>query len=336
MRVVLEVIGGTRAGLRTTLHAGQSISIGRSDWADFACPWDEAMSREHFRLEIDPVTCKLTDLNSRNGTRVNDQPIAGALLRDRDEIKAGDTTFRIRIEGDSPELAKAVHQTAYVEVPPDSGILKGLTGGLKGTFQTETLSNGVHCSRIELDNADPHVLGDLLGRNRPLHLILDLARAGVEPPEDLPRRYLFEFLAPEAKEQVSPLLVSTREYKGWHALAEAAWGQDAVIYLFTRTPHDQLLEDLRQACMPNRGGGVEGICWPGVLGAMLTSADSEHLPGIVENISALLIESPDAPEQIRLFSLKDVHQRLERFGLREVIPEPAEATDSKEHFPEDR
>jgi pSer/pThr/pTyr-binding forkhead associated (FHA) protein len=117
MRVVLEVIAGTRTGLRTTLHAGQSVSVGRSDWADFVCSWDEAMSREHFRLEIDAVACKLTDLNSRNGTRVNDQPVTSVLLRDGDEIQTGDTTFRVHIEGDSPDLALQVHGTGIRRGP---------------------------------------------------------------------------------------------------------------------------------------------------------------------------------------------------------------------------
>jgi eukaryotic-like serine/threonine-protein kinase len=51
------------------------------------------LSREHFRLEFSVTACRLVDLNSRNGTFVNDRRATTVLLRDGDVIVAGSTIF---------------------------------------------------------------------------------------------------------------------------------------------------------------------------------------------------------------------------------------------------
>ena len=55
---------------------------------------DPEVSAEHCRIEVDAGICRITDLGSRNGTTLNDRPVAAGTwtrLRHLDEIQAGNT-----------------------------------------------------------------------------------------------------------------------------------------------------------------------------------------------------------------------------------------------------
>ena len=99
MRVVLEITSEPAAGKKLWLRAGQAADVGRSDHAAFAVPDDNWMSSLHFRIESDALQCRLCDLDSRNGTTVNGRRVARAVLADGDIIVAGETCFRVSIQG---------------------------------------------------------------------------------------------------------------------------------------------------------------------------------------------------------------------------------------------
>ena len=62
---------------------------------------DLYFSRFHFLVEINPPLCRLVDLGSRNGTRVNGKKVSRAELNDGDTIRAGKTMLSIRVEQDT-------------------------------------------------------------------------------------------------------------------------------------------------------------------------------------------------------------------------------------------
>ncbi len=66
-------------------------------------PEDNALSRDHFLVEVNPPRCELRDLGSTNGTFVNDQKVDRVRLSPGDKIAAGNSVFSIRIEGAPPE-----------------------------------------------------------------------------------------------------------------------------------------------------------------------------------------------------------------------------------------
>lgn len=71
-------------------------TIGRRSGCDIQVE-DASVSRAHALLFMrgdDPV---VVDLLSRNGTSVNDEPVAFRALRDHDVIRVGDARFRLRI-----------------------------------------------------------------------------------------------------------------------------------------------------------------------------------------------------------------------------------------------
>ncbi len=67
------------------------VVVGRGKGAGWRVGGDEALSREHFRLEWTPTGYQLLDLESSNGTYVNGQRVAKAELSDGDVITAGNT-----------------------------------------------------------------------------------------------------------------------------------------------------------------------------------------------------------------------------------------------------
>ncbi|MFP6737536.1 MAG: sigma 54-interacting transcriptional regulator [Planctomycetota bacterium] len=68
---------------------------------------DNAVSREHCRIEASYTGFRLTDLDSRNRTYLNNDPVETCWLKDGDVLVIGDT--ELRFENDSPE----VEGTAY-------------------------------------------------------------------------------------------------------------------------------------------------------------------------------------------------------------------------------
>lgn len=84
-----------RSGHRQFIIVGDVFVVGRGLDADLVLD-DDSVSRRHASFRIDngiPIVC---DLRSRNGTKVNGRPIAGAVqLSAGDEIAIGGSTFEL-------------------------------------------------------------------------------------------------------------------------------------------------------------------------------------------------------------------------------------------------
>lgn len=104
MRVVLDVIQGPRKGRSFVFDRHDTFIVGRSRFVHCAMPEDAALSRDHFLIEIHPPRCELRDLNSTNGTFVNEARVERARLQSGDRIAAGQSVFLVRMEG-MPALA---------------------------------------------------------------------------------------------------------------------------------------------------------------------------------------------------------------------------------------
>src|SRR2546425_10401232 len=108
MRLVLEIISGPLQGKKIEAKAGETVSIGRTPKASNPVA-DNFMSGAHFAVECDANGCRLRDLNSRNGTKLNGELVTEAVLKDGDRVYAGRTDFVVRIE--------AVPKTESVPAP---------------------------------------------------------------------------------------------------------------------------------------------------------------------------------------------------------------------------
>lgn len=77
------------------VHEGSNI-LGRSNEADFRLP-DTGVSRQHAEITWDGEVAVLVDLQSTNGTTVNDEPVENWMLADGDVITVGHSHIEVRI-----------------------------------------------------------------------------------------------------------------------------------------------------------------------------------------------------------------------------------------------
>ena len=116
MPLTLTVTAGPHAGRVFTFDRHDTFLVGRSAEAHFSLPDDPYFSRMHFLVEVNPPLCRLTDLNSHNGTLVNGQKLQAADLHNGDEIRGGHTILRVS----APPAA------ATLDLPPAEA-----TGGVR-------------------------------------------------------------------------------------------------------------------------------------------------------------------------------------------------------------
>jgi pSer/pThr/pTyr-binding forkhead associated (FHA) protein len=102
MRVTLEIVSGPQSGRKLVIGSGYAVQVGRTEWADFALSDDAQMSTVHFTIECNQHACRIRDLHSTNGTRVNGRTVSEAVLHDQDRIDAGQTGFVVHVEEAAP------------------------------------------------------------------------------------------------------------------------------------------------------------------------------------------------------------------------------------------
>ena len=98
MRMVLKIASGPYEGRTVLLQTGQTVKVGRTEWADFCVPHDDRISGVHFAAECERSRCVIRDLESTNGTTLNGEAVTEAELHDGDVIAAGRTTFDVTVE----------------------------------------------------------------------------------------------------------------------------------------------------------------------------------------------------------------------------------------------
>jgi hypothetical protein len=101
---------------------GPRMAVGRIDGNEVQVVHGSISSR-HAELVLEGVEYRVRDLESTNGTRVNDEKITEALLQDRDRLQFGQIPFRY--EGAVPRAALALPQAGasfQIEIGVEEGI----------------------------------------------------------------------------------------------------------------------------------------------------------------------------------------------------------------------
>jgi two-component system cell cycle response regulator len=88
---------GAGMGRRYPL-AGRVVTLGRGDGCDVRIP-DQSVSRSHARVEASDDGYEVADLQSTNGTFVNDVPVASRRLKDGDYVRVGNCIYRFLAGG---------------------------------------------------------------------------------------------------------------------------------------------------------------------------------------------------------------------------------------------
>src|SRR3954447_7400904 len=98
MRVNLTAHAWPHQGAVFEFAERANFIVGRSDRAHFRLPVkDKSISRIHFMIEMNPPLCRLIDMESTNGTRVNGRKVSIVELKDGDRITAGQTVLLLSV-----------------------------------------------------------------------------------------------------------------------------------------------------------------------------------------------------------------------------------------------
>ncbi len=95
-RITLVVMTGPAAGSEFSIVKQKTV-IGRGAQADLTFV-DASMSSEHVAIEAQRDCCRVRDLASTNGMRVNGSPSLQADLKHGDTIELGEHRFQLLIE----------------------------------------------------------------------------------------------------------------------------------------------------------------------------------------------------------------------------------------------
>jgi len=93
----------------------KALILGRGTGINGRIPGDSKVSREHSKVYPQGADYYIVDLNSSNGTQVNDAPVTRHLLHDGDEILIGETRFKFE---DPPPPPDPVEVRPKVEKTP--------------------------------------------------------------------------------------------------------------------------------------------------------------------------------------------------------------------------
>ena len=192
MKILLEIRSGPNAGDKIPLTPGQPLRIGRNPKADHAFPDDKLMSSLHFTIDHGEKGCRILDLQSSNGTFLNGARVKEASLANRDEIRAGNTVFVIRMLPDEALPAKSPNPEALptsrpepepVHIPASPAPSPILYGGLPSfpaaapKFTLAPDAPPQPSAKLSSPAPRQSRLQDLLAKDfQPLYTLLDAAR----------------------------------------------------------------------------------------------------------------------------------------------------------------
>jgi HD-GYP domain-containing protein (c-di-GMP phosphodiesterase class II) len=101
MRFEFVVRSGKDTGRTVALDTGQTIGLGRLKGSDMTVD-DEAASRRHCTITARENLCVLADLQSANGTFVNERRVATTELAKGDKIRIGSTVIEL-LDANAPD-----------------------------------------------------------------------------------------------------------------------------------------------------------------------------------------------------------------------------------------
>ncbi len=317
MHVVLELLTGDTAGRSIRLVGNQVLDVGSSSRADFVVSEPPGLAEYHFSLATDLRVCRLRHLGEGLQTLLNGQPVSAAVVRNGDRLRAGGIDFLVHVEGDAKDDVSEVpaNQGAGPSVPP---VAPSWTTPVD--IQCRRCDSGATCYEGPCGQVPPGRLAARLASLQPMYAVVDFRRL---PESLLPKLespdYLFDWLGQAAVDN-SPVILGHAE-ADLATLVEQGWATDGVVSLFSSLDKPCLVKHLREATRPGSDRLI-GICWPNILSALLERYEAKYVMHFLEPLSAVLLETNQAPESWLLFAKQPLDEMLDPLGLR-ILTEPS-------------
>ena len=183
MRFEFVVRSGREAGRAIALATGQALTFGRLKNCDVQVD-DESVSRKHCTLHAQEDGVTVADLQSANGTFVNDRRVATSDLHPGDKLRIGSTVFEF-VSAAAPDTPRTgrhhITTTSFKLTPEDRGqtlIRKAIDPNkmdfLSGVFKRQELDAGsavVESAQRYLTTV--HRVSDLLSRASGVEALFD-------------------------------------------------------------------------------------------------------------------------------------------------------------------
>jgi eukaryotic-like serine/threonine-protein kinase len=119
MPVTLTVIAGPEAGRELHIQGRDTFLAGRAAECHFRPGYDDPyIAPRHFLIDVRLPRCRLIDLNTKSGTKVNGQKVAEKDLVNGDELRAGQSVLRVTFPPDVP-AGKGAPATAEMPAMAD-------------------------------------------------------------------------------------------------------------------------------------------------------------------------------------------------------------------------
>jgi eukaryotic-like serine/threonine-protein kinase len=116
--VTLTVVAGPDAGREFRIQGRDTFLAGRAAECHFRPGFDDPyIAPRHFLIDVHLPRCRLIDLNTKSGTKVNGQKVPEKDLATGDELRAGQSVLRLTLPPDVPP-GKGAPATAEMPAMP--------------------------------------------------------------------------------------------------------------------------------------------------------------------------------------------------------------------------
>lgn len=158
MTVALVTFSKSGTRREFAIEKGTTV-IGRKTDADLRIPLNE-ISRSHCELSVTDDEVILRDLDSRNGTFLNDEEISESPIKAGDRIRLGPVVFVVQIDGEPKDISAptAAVPKAADDAPSDAATAIAPSSPADGSgFDIDTIDENLDIedlSDLDLDEID--------------------------------------------------------------------------------------------------------------------------------------------------------------------------------------
>jgi len=181
MRFEFVVRSGKEVGRTVAVSTGQTIALGRLKGCDVVVD-DEAASRRHCTITAREDTCVLADLQSANGTFVNEHRIATVELARGDKIRIGSTVIELLAADDvKPGLTHSTTSLSIVESRSQT-LVQRAVDPTKLEFLSQVITRKDQASLLESAQkylTTLHKVSDILSRASSVEALFDSIVAAI-------------------------------------------------------------------------------------------------------------------------------------------------------------